>query len=408
MSRSVNRLHRIAIVTHNLASGGGTATMTAFLYRVLSDSGRYHPEIISLATSASDTSSVLLRAPRSWKRGPLVHSLEWYGLPYRHVGAYFTEFEFQRYRPCFPLDYLLNEYDLVQFVTGTPPWACTASRLKQPVTLWTATTTWADRASRIQHMSLLWRGWRLLMTRCAQYYERQALRRVRFVFALSKYTLSAVRQWVAPQQVGLAVCGVDTQLFQPTSYNSPDNYILCVARFSDVRKNVRLLLHAYAQLARRQGMLPDLYLVGELPSKNMLQEIDALRVAHRVHLLGVKSGRELAALYQKARFFVLSSDEEGLGIVILEAMASGLPVVSTRCGGPETVVIDGETGFLTSVGSAQALADAMQRLLDDPGLRRRMGQAGRQRAEERFSLAAAGKVFLDKYEELLDTRGNWI
>jgi glycosyltransferase involved in cell wall biosynthesis len=109
----------------------------------------------------------------------------------------------------------------------------------------------------------------------------------------------------------------------------------------------------------------------------------------------------LAQLYRNASLFVLSSDEEGLGLVILEAMASGLPVVSTRCGGPETAVIEGETGYLTPVRDACALTDAMHMLLDDPALRHRMGQAGRAIAEARFSIAVAGKAYLTCYDTLL-------
>ena len=63
---------------------------------------------------------------------------------------------------------------------------------------------------------------------------------------------------------------------------------------------------------------------------------------------------ELVELYRGAALLALSSDEEGLGLVILEAMASGIPVVSTACGGPQTSVVDGETGFLTPVGDAAA------------------------------------------------------
>ena len=85
-------------------------------------------------------------------------------------------------------------------------------------------------------------------------------------------------------------------------------------------------------------------------------------------------------------------------------MASGLPVVSTRCGGPETAVVDGKTGFLTPIGDARALADAVEHLLDDTALARRMGQAGRQVVEERFSIKATGAVFLDSYDEFFDCR----
>jgi len=239
------------------------------------------------------------------------------------------------------------------------------------------------------------------MTRIAKLYERRALGQMDFVFALSEYTFDAIKRWVMSGRLGLALCGVDTELFRP-SCQSRGNYILSVARFSDPRKNLPLLLQAYALLASRRRLLPDLYLVGELPLGRELRWVRELKIADMVHFLGVKNGSELARLYQNAQFLVHSADEEGLGIVVLEAMASGLPVISTRCGGPKTVVVEGETGFLTPVGDPQALAVAMERLLEDPSLRRHMGQAGRQRAEERFSLEVAGKVFLDKYDELLD------
>lgn len=87
--------------------------------------------------------------------------------------------------------------------------------------------------------------------------------------------------------------------------------------------------------------------------------------------------------------------------MILEAMASGLPVVSTNCGGPSTAVLDGETGLLTPVNDAEAFAVAMRKLLENVELRRQMGFAGRQRVEERFSLNVAGRVYLKEYAKLL-------
>ena len=97
----------------------------------------------------------------------------------------------------------------------------------------------------------------------------------------------------------------------------------------------------------------------------------------------------------------MPSDEEGLGIVILEAMATGLAVVSTASGGPEVAVTDGETGFLTPVGDQEALKSAMLKLIDDPVLRDRFGAAGRRVAEARFSLESTGAVFLQEYDKLL-------
>ena len=239
------------------------------------------------------------------------------------------------------------------------------------------------------------------MVPLSEQYERRGLRTAQTVFALSEYTRAAVESIVGPEKVVLAPCGVDTNLFTPAEKPQND-YIICVARFSDPRKNVRLLLDAYARLQQQIPNAPELYLIGDPPSEAAQADLQSLGLAQKVHLIGPKQGEELAELFRNASFFVLSSNEEGLAIVILEAMASGLAVVSTDCGGPATAVGQGNTGLLTPVGDAQALAGAMEMLVRDSTLRERMGKEGRRVAEERFSLAAAGEVFLNAYDKVLN------
>jgi glycosyltransferase involved in cell wall biosynthesis len=392
---------RVALITHDM-SLGGLSTMTTFLHHALTQSGRYEADLILLATSVSDSASLRLRDPRSWLSGAELREIQWHHLSYTHVGAWGIELEFQRYQPRRKLSALLREYDLLQFVVGSAPWACVAANINRPIIVWTATTTRADRLSRMRVGSLPRRAWSKLMLQLVEGYELRALQRADAVFALSDYTLSSVRAMMKTDEAQLAPCGVDTDLFHPASAPLPArDYILCVARLSDRRKNVEMLLRAYAMLLRKNKNLPDLYLAGEPPSPASQKLLDQLGIADRVKLVGIKRGEELAELYRKALFFVLSSDEEGLAIVILEAMASGLSVVSTDCGGPATAVEDGKSGLLTPVGDAQALAAAMERLLKDEELREKMGRAGRRIAVERFSLAAVGKIFLDKYDELL-------
>ncbi len=135
-------------MTHDLSAGGGTATLTNFVYRVLRESGCYTPEVISLATSVSDGASVRLARPRTWHRGPEIRATTWHGQPYYHVGAVAPELEFQRYRPRRILTDFLERWDVVQFVVGVPPWLCVAAPLRKPLFLYTATTLEADRASR--------------------------------------------------------------------------------------------------------------------------------------------------------------------------------------------------------------------------------------------------------------------
>lgn len=393
---------RVAIITNDTSLVGGLPTMVTFLHKTLEDSGEYESHLISLATSASDKASVQITSPTTWSNRPRVEHAEWRNLGFTHFGVWGSELEFQRYRPRRELTKHLSEFDLLQFVVGSPPWVCVAEEVDRPIVLWTATTTRADRTSQIQHGSFFRRGLSCIMIPVAERYEKRALELADRILVLSEYTRESVAAIAGTEKVALAPCGVDTKLFHPNTATSKRDYILCVARLSDPRKNVRLLLDAYAKLRQSMPSIPDLLLIGDPPSAEIQKHLQNIGLADQVHLAGPKQSEELAELYRNALFFVLPSNEEGLAIVILEAMASGLPVVSTDCGGPATAIADGKTGFLTPVGDAEALAAAMERLLVDPALRERMGREGRRVAEERFSLSAAGQVFLDTYDQVLN------
>jgi glycosyltransferase involved in cell wall biosynthesis len=205
-------------------------------------------------------------------------------------------------------------------------------------------------------------------------------------------------------KVSIGPPGLDTELFRPAKYN-PNGYILSVGRFSDPRKNIGTLFKAYSVLRSRRPSTPSLVLSGFVgPKPEDWDLADRLGIRSYVHFKEKPTTAELVKLYQDAALFVLSSDEEGFGIVLLEAMATGTPVVCTRCGGPEDIISHGETGYLTPVNDPGALAIRMEELLADPLLRERIGAAGREIVERRFSLTAAGKAYLDKYDELLDHR----
>ena len=105
--------------------------------------------------------------------------------------------------------------------------------------------------------------------------------------------------------------------------------------------------------------------------------------------------------------FVISSRSEGFSIATIEAMASGLPIVATRCGGPEEIIEDGVTGVLVENGSAEAIADAIESLRTDPVRRRRLGDAARGVVRERYSLQRQIDRYEALYQECLDgSRGS--
>jgi glycosyltransferase involved in cell wall biosynthesis len=393
---------RVALVTHGFDVDGGTATLTTFLHRALQASGRYTPAIISLATSRADANSVRLASPRTWWRAPATRDAIARGIAYVQVGAYAPEFEFQRYRRRRPLTALLEGFDAVQFVVGIPPWLCVAAELRVPVFLYTATTLRADRLSRLKATAGRARVWMRMMTKAVEPYQRRALKRADFVFALSAYTRESLLPFVEPTRMAVAPCGVDTDVFRPAS-RRPDGggYVLCVGRFEDPRKNVRLLIDAYAALVSAWPDAPRLMLAGSALPPREAEHARALGVMDRIVSRVQVSQQELASLYQQAALLVLTSDEEGLGIVVLEAMASGVPVVSTRCGGPEMLVAHDQTGLLVGVGDVQALAAAMQRILQQSEMARAMGTRGRAAVERHYSVFAAGEVFLRTYDARL-------
>lgn len=167
-----------------------------------------------------------------------------------------------------------------------------------------------------------------------------------------------------------------------------------------VEKNQALLLRAVAPLL---GPGAHLIVAGDGPLLSALSELSrALGVAPFVHLLGAR--RDVPDVLNALDAFVLSSTIEGLPLVILEAMATGLPVISTSIGGIPNVIEEGVTGFLVPVGDEERLRARVAELRADPGLRHALGSRARSDAVTRFSAQRMGRDYIDLYERLLARR----
>ncbi len=133
------------------------------------------------------------------------------------------------------------------------------------------------------------------------------------------------------------------------------------------------------------------------------QEIAALGIEASVDVLGWVGMDKKKAAYDSADIYCLPSYQEGLPMSILEAMGSGLPCVSTPIAGIPEAVRDQETGLLVDPGDVPALTAALTRLCADPGLRRRMGTAGRRFAEERFDVDHVVLQLRDIWDDVLQS-----
>lgn len=222
--------------------------------------------------------------------------------------------------------------------------------------------------------------------------RRVALRKADGIIAVSRHTaeMTAEVQGVALEKIAVLPPALDPRHSapdgEPPRWPVPpgSKVLLTVARLlaSEPGKGVDTVIRA---LPRLLESFPNLYyvVIGDGDGRPPLEKLAAESgVAARVLFPGSRSG-SLRACYEAADVFVMPSRQEGFGIVYLEAMAAGRPVVGAACGGATEVIADGETGFLVSYGDVPALETCLATLLADDSLRLGMGEAGRRRAEER-------------------------
>lgn len=181
--------------------------------------------------------------------------------------------------------------------------------------------------------------------------------------------------------------------------------ILAVGRLVWI-KGYDYLLAALSRL-KQAGIAFRAQIIGDGPLYAPLRHsIEDLNLQPEVELLGSLPSAEVLQRLRSADLFVLSSHAEGISNAALEAMAMGLPVVTTRAGGMAEAVRDGVDGYVVPVRDIPALADRLKILLSDAGQRERMGRSARSRAEADFSLARQAEVFEQMYQGLISGRKN--
>ncbi len=396
----------LALVVPGLPGSGGVTAVAAFLKDAALRSGRYRIKVVSLAVSARDPTHLALTRPTTWLRGPSTTFGEWEGVPYVRVGAIVGELEFQRHRPREALRRVLADCDLVQVVCGSPAPANAVCGLGKPVAVQCATRARVERRRSGAEARGFGGRWRKAMTHFTDQMDDRALRAVDAIQVENSWMLDYARRINQGREVDLRLAppGVDTRAFRPPfdrNFDS-DPYILCVGRLDDPRKNIELLVEAYAAMPSPVRGRVRLVLAGRSgPDASVWSRVTRLGVEKRVSYVDRPTPEALITLYQRAAAFALSSDEEGLGVVLLEAMACGIPVVSTRSGGPDGIITDGSDGFLVPLGDVQALSDRMVRLCSDDDLNRSMGRAARRTAERRYAQEVTAEAFVDVWDRLV-------
>ncbi|MGH9280158.1 MAG: glycosyltransferase family 4 protein [Acidimicrobiales bacterium] len=234
--------------------------------------------------------------------------------------------------------------------------------------------------------------------------QKRVVRRMPRVLTVSESSARDICRQMGARREQLAVVpvGVDTALFRPVPEIGRVPGRLVTTASSDVPlKGLVPLLEALAKV--RTERHAELVIVGRpQPGSPVLPTVKRLGLEDAVTLAGVVSAERLVALYAEAEAAVVPSLYEGFSLPAIEAMACGVPLVSTTGGAlPEVVGRDGHTALLVPPGDPSALAVAIGRALDDAGLRRRLGEAGRQRVIERYSWGATAEATAEQYREAI-------
>ena len=210
---------------------------------------------------------------------------------------------------------------------------------------------------------------------------------------------------VPPDHIHVIPCGVDTDRFRPAERNglspgSGDPLIVCVARQVPV-KNLGLLIEACA-LLRSRGQRFRCAMIGDGPLRAELgQTCRRSGLDELVEFTGALEQSEVLKWWQRADVAVLTSENEGMPVCLMEAAACGVPAVAAAVGGIPELVEEGVTGLLAPPNDAAAFADLLGKLLRDPSLAARMRAAARHRAEECFSVKLQVDRLLALWSKLL-------
>jgi colanic acid/amylovoran biosynthesis glycosyltransferase len=262
------------------------------------------------------------------------------------------------------------------------------------------------------------RGWSWSMTMhgSLEFYEvsdhwlPEKFRRASFVVCISDFCRSQVSRNVEAEfwdRLEVVHCGVDLDVFSPLRrVPAPGGglRVLTIGRLAAEKGHVHLL-QAIARLVHG-GRDVTLTLVGDGPERERLRDLArALRIEDRVSMPGAVGQDDIVDYYARADVFCLPSFAEGVPVVLMEAMAMELAVVASRIMGIPELVDDQRSGLLVAPAREDLLVEALERLADDPALRRQLGDAARQKVAREFEISDVAAQLHDVFARRLGEVG---
>ncbi len=344
--------------------------------------------------------------------------LGYYGMQCIEIGSRWAFWEPGHY--AFTVDHwrqALKDYDYIFVVSATPIAGHPAMLLDKKFVLWASTSYHADRSERVKQLTGVSLLTNYLSEKKMEVIERLILEKASFILPLSAYSKKQFDVILGGRKKLMAVCGypIDVSL---TMVDKPyHKTILAVGRFNDPRKNIGMLMRTFGQLS---AMLPGvrMVVVGQVPDMEILAPFARHEWFDNITFTGPINQQELHVMYENVSVMLITSYQEGFGIAGLEAMAYGIPVVATDCGGVRDFVIEGQTGFMVPIDDDKEMAMKAYTLLVNQYLFQEFSQASRALVKQQFSrerihalfqyaLTATYPELSEKFKQEIDGLGTY-
>ena len=376
--------NRIAIVTQDPINRGGVLRLVRYIYERSIARGD-EPTVLHYASFKrwpGLSASLLNPARGKVVVKPRKKRYDFEGLSAVAIGTSFPEFEPNRLSTNQLWHAELKKYDRFILVTGSAHTGFMLAQEGVRFTAWISSIVDDDRKERLKRENSIPAKAEKLLLSAIRTKELGVLRSAARVLAVSDDTAASIRGLDRTIHAEVWPFPVDTSVFTPDPQVPRESYLAFVGRANDPRKDLRLFLRS---LLHVREIMPNVSadIVSHEPSWYRREE-EWRTLAGNVRFHYHITDEELVNIYRRSAAMMITSEQEGLSIAGLEAMACGTPVISTRCGGPEMFVRDGENGYLC-VRDADDLGQKALYLLEDREAQRAMSDNARKTVEDQFS-----------------------
>lgn len=376
---------KLSIATLDPRMGGGVLSVTESAYEIAQENG-YKPTVIYNALPWDEC--ITVTNPFKIFGDISAIRMNTGGMDAIQIPRIFPEFEITNYTLNKHIwNATLSDYTHHFAVGGTCLSGIPYALNGLSFSCWVGTTIRDERSVQNTGLPFFWRLRDKFTRPVLNRLERLVFKRASIIGVQSEYTKRQIHKYysIPFSKMRTIPVPVNPNKFSPSNTKTTGQEIIFVGRVDDPRKNIEFLLESF-DIVNNKVSNAELKIIGGKPTPRIKKKASALDCSENITFRG--SVDNIVDELQSARCFVIPSKQEGLCIAGLEAMSSGLPIVSTDCGGPEQYIDDGRTGFIVSSDSQRQFADRIVDLLTDEQLANKMSVASRNKVLGSFTKEA--------------------